>query len=245
MKETLDCHPSVVVAHSPETQSFLFSVYDETYPKKAYRGAANNIGGNPEPFDFATDPLTRVSCGSPSALLIREIYEELDPYAQGPNNDNPNRLGQKVNWASPKDIVAIRDSLVKGLQPMQDFMVRQPKAIPGAKAPYQGIYAVFYTELSGGVIEKAERAVRDKKVLITEGLTGVFTLEELANSERGEFAAAHITAHILNWKFGSTIPHPNGISAEPMGQPRERYSDYFADFNYSNEKLKRASNAED
>src|SRR3989338_703652 len=88
------------------------------------------------------------------------------------------------------------------------FLLDSPKLIEGGNSPYQAIYSLYFAEISRELIETAERNIRDKKNLPTEGLFGVFTLEQLANSPRREFSTAHATAHILNWRFGSNIPHP-------------------------------------
>ena len=229
VKEKSDCHPSVVVAYSKDVGKFLMSVYDEGYPRKAYRLSANNIGGNPEPKDTTTEN-----------VLLREISEEFDP-----NHPEEKMYVGKVDWASKEDIRLVRNGLLGNVQPLQDFMVRQPEVIEGGNKPYQGVYSVFYTSINGEVIECVEKNLKDKKNIVTEGNIGVFTLGQLAKSPRGEFSTAHVTAHILNWKYKSNIPHPKQISAEPIGLPRRSYNNYTDDFVYNQEDLIKASNAED
>jgi len=43
----------------------------------------------------------------------------------------------------------------------------------------------------------------------------------------------------------SIIPCPKQITAKPIGMPRQRFSEYLKDFDYSTENLKRASQAQD
>lgn len=219
MKFILDAHPSVLVAYSPETQKFLFSVYDEGYPRKVYRNSANFIGGNPVPED---------QC--PEDVLIREIAEEINP------NHSVNEGVHKVEWASEQEIRFIRNSLFQ-FYPLQDFLVKQSEMIDGGNKPYQAIYSVFYSEISKKTIATIEKNITNKKKIASEGNLGVFSLEQLAISPKGEFSTAHITAHILNWKYDSKIPYTKKISSEAIGLPRKNYKDYLENFDYNQERL--------
>ena len=231
MPTKIDAHPSVIIAYCPPLDKLLFSVYDDGYPKPAYRGSANNIGGNPE----ATDT-------GPESLLIREIAEEFDP-----NHPDKKQYVGEVQWADAADIRRIRGGLLGDIRPAQDFFVRQDEIIEGGNKPYTCLYSVFHAVLPREVIEIAERNIAEGKHLMTEGNAGVFTLEQLTNSPRGEFSTAHATPHSLNHVFeGAKIPHPKQITAEPIGLPKRTYADYVAaGFEYSAEKLREASNAED
>lgn len=227
-KITLDAHPSVIVAHCWEEEKFLFNVYDNGYPRAAYRGSANNIGGNPEAFDV-----------SPQSVLINEISEEFDP-----NHPEEKKYVGKVEWASKEDILRIRNELLGTFNYFRDFLVGQQEVIEGGNKPYTAIYSAFYAPVSSIVIEIAERNIRDGKNIPTEGNIGVYTLEELAHHPRGEFSTAHVTAHILNWRFDCKIPHPKQITAEALGRPRGRFSDYLKDFEYNQENLRKAAAAD-
>src|SRR3989344_7614370 len=135
VKIRLDAHPSVIIAHCHESGKFLFSVYDQSYPKTAYRGSANNIGGNPEAEDIY-----------PENILIREVCEEFNPSYTGLNKSNGKvetilikdiarefdpahgeykKCTGKVKWAPDSDIRMIRNNLLANLQPLQDFLVKQ------------------------------------------------------------------------------------------------------------------------
>ena len=92
-KITLDSHPSVVVSYFRDAGKLLMSIYDDTYPRVAYRLSANNIGGNPEPGDLC-----------PEGVLLKEISEEFDP-----NHPLEKRFFKDVVWASDEDIRSIRN----------------------------------------------------------------------------------------------------------------------------------------
>ena len=119
-KVILDAHPSVVVAHCEELKKFLFSVYDNGYPRKAYRGSANNIGGNPEPSDI-----------SPQGVLINEISEEFDP-----NHPKEKKYVGAVSWASKENITRIRNELLGTFTNLQDFLVIQKEVVEGGNKPF-------------------------------------------------------------------------------------------------------------
>lgn len=226
-KQRLDAHPSVVIAYSPKVEKLLMSVYDEGYPRKAYRLSANNIGGNPEPYDI-----------SPENTLIKEIAEEFNP-----NHQEEKQHVGRVLWANEEDIRSVRNNLVAKLMPLQDFLAVQKEIIDGGNKPYVAIYSAFYTEIPEQVINSIDIGLKNNQNFVTEGLIGVFSLNELEDNPRGEFSTAHLTAHILNWKFGSKILHPIQLTAEPLGMPRKSYESYLSDFEYDNENLRKASTA--
>lgn len=228
-KKLLDAHPSVLVAYSPEAKKFLMGVYDQTYPKIAYRGSANNLGGNPEESD-----------SSPEQVLLKEIFEEFNPA----HLNEKKHLG-KVEWALDSDIRLVRNSLLGNIEPYQDFLVIAGE-IPGGQKPYTAIYSAFYNEISGRAIEIAEKNIRENRHLTTEGVVGVFTLEDLCSSDKKEFSTAHAAAPIINYKFnGANIPYPSALTAEPIGQTKKFFKDYLTDFEYNSEKLKKAARAQD
>jgi hypothetical protein len=224
MKQTLDAHPSVTIAYSSKGK-LLMAVYDGGYPQVSYRFSANNIGGNPNPGKGELCPIV---------TLRREIADEFDP-----NHGEKNKFGQTVSWAEQSDIQYIRDSLLKNLVPHQDFLVKV-KQFPfdPTTFTYDAIFSFFLSEVPQDVIEYAERNINNMPLnfcrrLSTEGLTGVFTLDQLANDPvKGNLSTAHATAPILNHYFGSRIPYPHELNAEPIGKVRESYQDYLSDFEY-------------
>jgi len=101
-------------------------------------------------------------------------------------------------------------------------------------ASYVGIYSYFDSEISERAMKIAVSNLRRQKSLTPEGLTGVFTLKELEKDTRGKLSTAHMTAPVLNYKFGIKIPYPEEhIKATPIGTPRNSFRDYLTDFEYS------------
>jgi hypothetical protein len=222
MKKILDAHPSVTIAYC-NNGKLLMSVYDAGYPQVSYRFSANNIGGNPSKKDV-----------SPAATLIREVSEEFSPEHKEKTNFN-----ETVLWAEKSDIELIRKSLIKSVL-YQDFLVNV-KQLPNDTTTKSGyaIFSAFEVEIPIEVMEIAESNIRRCRRLCTEGLTGVFTLDELANDPiKGNLSTAHATAPILNDFFNSKIPYPSEIKASPRGNVRDFYDDYLNEFEYSDKAWK-------
>lgn len=59
-------HASVIIIPECQTERFLFSVYDSTYPYEQYRGFSNLMGGN-----------LSINDAIPFDILRREVNEEL------------------------------------------------------------------------------------------------------------------------------------------------------------------------
>ena len=214
-KRILEAHPCVTIAHNEESGKLLMAVYDEGYPQEPYRLSANNIGGNPSPED-----------GSPFGTDHREISEEFDP-------EHPPKVkfGETGIWAPKEDIALIQGALLGNLTPYQDFYVDATE-FGGNTHTYTAVYSVFSSLIDQETMACAERNVREGKRLVTEGLSGVFTLDQLVNSEKGKHSTAHATAPILNEYFGIEIPFPTELKAETIGTPRDSYEAYLADFEY-------------
>lgn len=224
-KRTVEVHPSVTIAYCTEKEKLLMAVYDSGYSQVSYRFSANNIGGNPNPKD-----------GNPRNVLIREIREEYNP-----EHGEKTNFGEAVLWAQKEDISFVRDSLLKGLKPYKDFFVTaiQLPEDPTTKN-YHGIYSTFYSEVPKEAIEIVESNLRKCRRLSSEGLTGVFTLEELAKDQvKGGLSTAHGTALVLNDYFDTKIPYPEQLKAESLGTPRNSFGAYLFDFEYT-EKIANA-----
>jgi hypothetical protein len=223
--KNIDFHPSTVVVWSPETEKLLMAKYDEGYKFPVFRGSANNIGGNPNPRDFQEL--------GPQNVLTREVTEEYDPLHP---NGHSFLKEEDIVWASPEDIAAIRNAIVFNALSVQDFWAIQYH-IEGADKPYVAIYSGFRSDVSGEVIEIAERNIKNGKQLSTEGFTGVFSIDDLVNSERGEFSTAHISGPMINFMIGSDIPHSSAFEVSPIGLPRRLFRDYTQEFDYDLDKL--------
>ena len=228
----IEAHPALTIAYCPENKKLLLAVYDAGYRggKGPYPTKPNCIGGNPPPGN------------NPLEVLVREISEEYKPEFQI-KNPRTNKFGQTVNWATPKDISLVRDGLLHNLQPFQDFLVDSISFGEGT-VTYSAIYSYFHNQISKEVIECVESNLRRQKTLTPEGLTGVYTIDELVNDARGKFSTAHITAHALNKYFDSNIPHPSEIQANPLGEPRKSFREYLSDFEYSKEQKPNHNNPE-
>ena len=216
----LEAHPSVVIAHCPVRNRLLMAVYDAGYPQVSYRFSANNIGGNPGPRD-----------GNPKNVLLREIHEEYNP-----NHGEKTEFGETVLWAPSEEIFLVNQALTRQAVPYQDFFVKavQLPGDPTTKNCGGAIFSTFYSQVGEDIIEIVESNLRRCRRLSCEGLTGIFSIDELANDPvRGNLSTAHATAPILNHYFNSRIPFPSELRAEPIGQVRDSFSDYLSEFHYS------------
>lgn len=233
-RKIIEFHPSVVLAHTPdESPLVVMSVYDTGYRMKAYNGSANPPGGNPS---FGKGDR------SPEDTLRREISEEFDPGFQGPKSDAL-VFGQRVVWACPTDIQAVRNAL-SDIKPVGDFYVEFAHQIMRNEnkgdSKGTGLYSVYSAIISQDVIEKVRQSVRNGKTISTEGNLNVFSLDDLIKSELGEFAIAHAATPIFNYFFGTHISYPAGVHATPLlslSPLRKSFQDYESgEFEYSREK---------
>ncbi len=222
-KITIAGQPSVVIAHCDTKNKLLMAVYDAGYKQVSYRFSANNIGGNPDCEKHPTDT-------SPNNVLVREVGEEYNSHHRGMT-----KFGETVLWAPKEDIELIKDELINGARPYQDFLVRAVQ-LPNDPTTrnYTAIYSGFESEVSVSVIEAIESNLRRCRRLSTEGLTGVFTLDELANDPlKGNLSTAHATAPMINRLLGCRIPYPSQLTAEAIGQVRASFREYLVDFAYA------------
>lgn len=227
-KKLVQAHPSLVIAYCSKLGKVLTAVYSSSYRrgKGPYPLSANLIGGNPDINNREKAPID---------VLIREISEEYNPDFQK-NNPDTNEFGERVAWATPEDILAVRDSLLKNLEYYQDFYAEAEHFMEGT-ASYKGLGSCWYSEIPQEVIELVEANLRRQKTLTPEGLTGVFTLDELVNDPRGKLSTAHFTAPVLNYRFGINIPYPKEhFRAYAIGEPWGSYRDYLCDFEYDKTK---------
>ncbi len=178
MKKPVDAHPSVLIAESEKKNEFLFSMYDNTYPRIAYRGALNLIGGNPTK-DF-----------SPLETLVREVNEEFDP-------EEVKNPGNGKIFAPFEDINLINNSLLLKAEPFADFYIRVLKEIPGASKPYSAIFSAYITKIPQEVFEMARQHIKDGKKIVTEGLLGISNIECLKKGR--------ITAHGTPFVLGTYL----------------------------------------
>src|SRR3989344_6764335 len=173
-KIKINHHVGVSIIRFKNTNKFLFGIYDETYPKKRYRGKANLIGGNHSIVD-----------SSPWELFIREIKEEFNN-----NYENKKKIkkltselvgkgfGQeesKKEFAKEGDIKEIRDSVLLNTKPYSDFVV----SLPTDKGRISILYSVFETILSKETLKKIKKNISSGKKIRKEGLTKIIDLKDI------------------------------------------------------------------
>lgn len=202
----VDYHPSVLIAYSEKNGKLITSVYDGGYPQEPFRFSANFIGGNPN-----------INDATPLDVLLRELAEEINPEASI-NED----------WANREDIALIKRALLTNLEPYVDFYFHGFSFKKGKRTEYDAIFSTYFANIPEDVVDCLEKNLRNSKRIVTEGLIGTFTLEIL--EKRGEFGTAHATAPILNKRFSTQIPYPDGIRAQMLPTPiRRSFEDYLSD----------------
>ena len=211
MSKIVDFHPSVLIAYSEKKNKLLTSVYDGGYPHEPFRFSANLMGGNPNKKD-----------ASPLEVLCRELAEEINL------NGSINEDGSKdKEYAGIKDLELIRKALLTDIKPYADFYFHGFHFRKGPSTEYDAIFSTYFVNLPEDVIECVERNLKDRKKIVSEGLVGTFTLDIL--EKRGEYGTAHATAPILNKRFSTHIPYPEGVRAEMLPLPRNSFKEYLSD----------------
>ena len=224
MVQVVHHHTSVVIIESQVKKEFLFSVYDNTYPKVLYRGRANLIGGNASAKD-----------SSPYGVLVRELKEEFTILQEEAIDDNlidilgKNPGPQRVKkFASRRDISLIKKGIIKNLSPFQDFLAKIP-SLEGSPA-FLAIYSVFLSRLPYNIFKCAKENIEKGKGVKCEGYTVIASLDDLKS---GKVLTAWGTSPIIGCYAKTTIPNPEGINAIPLGVPRKLFSDYSMEFEYT------------
>lgn len=217
-KIKIEGHPSMVIVLSDSCPGeVILGGYDGGYPRLAYRSRPNLLGGNPSKEDKKNGP---------KDVIIRELNEELE------KGENFDWKGRPVSWASEKDILKIRESIINNLKPYSDFLY-QAKPLEGAiKENITAIYSVFVSLIPKEIVELIRMYFINGKKMVTEGFLGVYSLNSLAMA--GEYSTANATGNILSEYFKILIPSPEEIKITKLEKPiRENYSDYFIDYEYT------------
>jgi|SRR3989344_3506804 len=126
MIKTIHHHAANLIAESENGKEFLVDIYDNTYPRKCYRGRVNFIGGSHDPADY-----------SPRELLEREVKEEFSGITSSSGMEGivADMVGERScvikpkKFASKEDIIKIQNSLLK-FEPFKDYLIKMP-AIEG------------------------------------------------------------------------------------------------------------------
>lgn len=251
MTSRVDGHPSVAIVKSRETDEFLFSRYDVTYPALPYRLASNTMGGNPKR-DL-----------SPFSTWEREISEEFNNHA--PEGED---LRDKITPFAPlEDIIKIRSAILENARAYADFYFTTPglrkedylsgigiglseeetlAKLPERKRkevietglilrPGAAIFTVFYSIIPTEELERAKHYLANGKRFNTEGGNRILTAEQLVNGIEGEKERnkAYLTAHCTPFIFqdflslDKPLHHLPGDKAEKLAIPvRATYNDY-------------------
>jgi hypothetical protein len=248
-------HPSVAIVKSLETDDFMFTRYDNTYPVIPYRLAANTMGGNPTPKDL-----------SPWATWEREIYEEF-------NNRAPEgeELRDKVTPFAPiSEIYKIRDAILTGARPRADFhFISEGITIDSYLAgvgngltreivlsllsdkkrnevlqtglltrAHGAIISTYYSAIPQEEMERAKHYLEEGLRIVTEGGLRVLTRDQLIDGIAGEietnkaYLTAHCTPFIMADVLGVAAPlmHAQADSAVKLEtNVRGLYEDYTSD----------------
>jgi hypothetical protein len=255
MGKIVNHHPSVTVVKSKESDEFMFTRYDSTYPVLPYRLAANTMGGNPTPKD-----------SSPFNTWSREICEEF-------NNEPPHgeELRDKTTPFAPlKEILKIREAILASARPAADFYLTtkgitltdylsgvgnglseaevidllsdkkrdELKRTGLITRPYGAIFSVFHAEIPDEEVQRAKHYLKIGERLVTEGGLRILTRSQLINGIEGEvqrnkaYLTAHCTPFIMQDFIGLSEPlmHAPGDNAVKLETPvRESYDKYRTD----------------
>lgn len=217
-------HAGVLIVDCEETGELFFDIYDETYPKKCFRGAVNLTGGNYSAGD-----------SSPRTLLERELKEEFSTINSNVNTEDHSLIetvgfiGKRVvrELALKAEIDLIRENLIKSFYPLGDYLAKFP-AIETSKA-FDTLYSVFVTKITGECLEVARKNIELNRCVRNEGLSKICCIDDIAS---GKIVTAWATGNILGEYWGTRVPNPFKIITERIGMPRRYFKDYLKDFEY-------------
>ncbi|MEK6894349.1 MAG: hypothetical protein AABX10_02705 [Nanoarchaeota archaeon] len=255
MSKIVNHHPSVAVVKSRESDEFMFTRYDSTYPALPYRLSSNTIGGNPIPKD-----------SSPWETWEREVIEEF-------NNEAPHGepLRDTTTPFAPLDeIHKIRDAILDGARPYADFHLltegitmrdylagvgnglteagvldllppkkREEAISKGLITRAHGaIFSVYYSEIPQDMMDRTTHWMHRGFRLVTEGGLRILTRDQLVKGIDGEIAInkAYLTAHCTPFILGEILGLPEPLMHAPRDRAlklstpvRESYAAYESD----------------
>lgn len=201
----------LILEGEKDSGNLLIAQYDYGFPRPAYRGRINLIGGAEEKGDV-----------SPYDTMVREVIEEI-------NIDPPKR----EEFASEKLISELRRQTIANLVHFKDFLSNTlvpPKQGQTKGATYLSIDSVFYSQVGQGLFEDTKEQIQRRKRILTEGNLVAVTLSEI---EKGNPLTAWTTGEILEDYFRVEILNPDRVVSVPLkfnsrGEwPHERYREFF------------------
>lgn len=217
-KIRIEGHPSMVIVYPDDSEDeVILGGYDGGYRRLAYKSRPNLLGGNP----FEKDRIK-----GPKDVLIRELTEELD------KGEELDWKGRKIVWASKQEIDAIRNSIIKNINPYSDFLYEAVPLEGAIKEKITAIYSVFISRIPREIVEIIRLNFKEGKKMTTEGFLGIYFLRSLALA--GEYSTANATGKILSDYFKVLISSPDEIKITKLATPiREKFKDYLSDYDYT------------
>jgi hypothetical protein len=229
MRKKVSHHTSVIIIESEEHQKFMFHQYDNTYPRASMRSRVNLIGGN-----FNPDKKT---C-SPLALLDQELVEEFSidqPDSSTVERNLTDILGEgpgapQVNVFAPEREVALMlGILLLRRKPYQDFLYTVPSL--DGRPSFDSMVSAYHAFVPLEIFSRMEELIIEGKGIRNEGLTKILTADDLKRSV--ELPAWH-TGEVMEHYLKTPIPNTYGFKSKALGKPRENFTDYTGEFEYSN-----------
>lgn len=230
-KQQVNHHAGNLLIESEKTREVLTNQYDGTFPILLFRNRLNFMGGGKKPDDY-----------SPEYLVRREINEEVSlTENEAPDSAVAQDAGVKTfetptirEYAPESDINAFRESLLQTMVPYQDFLMDFTGYINHAEGPTLFfpllVFSVFHSRIPQELFEIARENINEGRSLVNDGFLRITSLDELVS---GNPLCAWATGRVLEYHFNERIPNPEGITATPIGMPRDCFKDYLVDFEYA------------
>lgn len=230
-KQPVNHHAGNLLIESERTREVLTNQYDGTFPILLFRNRLNFIGGGKKPDDY-----------SPEYTIRREINEEVSlSENEAPDSAVAQDAGVKTfetpiiaRYASREHIDAFRESLLQTMVPYQDFLMDFSGYKNHEKGPKLffplSVFSVFHSRIPQELFEIARGNLNEGRSLVNDGFLRITSLDELVS---GNPLCAWATGRVLDYHFKLEIPNPEGITATPIGMPRDCFKDYLVDFKYA------------
>lgn len=212
----------IVQRRSSKEGPFLCSEYDSTYPRPAYRGRVNLLGGAQEFEIIKTPEDKKLRVGlidqNPYETMRREIDEEV----RNPKNEK--------GFARHSLICDLRKEMQRNLKDYADYFAVTPvppRTDGSGRFDYVSIDSAFVSEINPELFDEIQYAIKRGKRIVSEGNLAVVSLDELMSGKR---LFAWDSGIILGDYIGTSLPNPEGVIALKMRTPlRELYSQYRED----------------
>jgi hypothetical protein len=227
-------HSSAVIVSFRDSERFLFSMYDKTYPSPEQRGKLNILGGNFHPGDE-----------SPLETLTRELEEEfisgqrgeMDPLVRAFSGKGGGSSGRDISLYADKS-KEIKNAILASIVPYQDFVI----ALPTIKREMADVlHSIFLANPSQQCQEVVEESIRKGHELRSEGHTGLASADEI---KKGKVLMAYGAGAIMGYFLRRPVPHLPGIKLRAIGLPRDSYNSYSPDFRYTSEPMRHLNQAD-